>query len=67
MSTFTIELPEDQARRLCELADEAGVPPERLVSAGLEEWLSRPDARFAKAAKYVLNKNRELYQRLALR
>ena len=65
MSTFTIELPEEQARRLRELAADAGVPPERLVSAGLEEWLSRPDARFAEAAEYVLNKNRELYRRLA--
>jgi len=65
MSTFTIELPEEQARRLHELAQEAGVSPERLLRAGLEEWLGRPDTKFAEAAEYVLNKNRELYRRLA--
>jgi predicted transcriptional regulator len=65
MSTFTIELPEEQARRLRELAQEAGIPPERLLRAGLEEWLSRPNTKFAEAADYVLSKNRELYRRLA--
>jgi antitoxin FitA len=65
MSTFTIELPEEQARRLRERASKAGVPPERLLRDGLEEWLDHPDTRFAEAAEYVLKKNRELYRRLA--
>jgi antitoxin FitA len=65
MSTFTIELPDEQARRLRELAAEAGVAPEHLVSAGLAEWLGRSETSFAEAAEYVLNKNRELYRRLA--
>jgi antitoxin FitA len=65
MSKFTIELREEHARRLHELAAEAGVPPERLLRAGLEEWLSRPDTKFDEAAQYILEKNRELYRRLA--
>ena len=54
MTTLTIPLAEEQLRRLQELA-----------RAVVEEWLSRPDANFARAAEYVLNKNRELYRRLA--
>jgi antitoxin FitA len=65
MPTFTIELPEEQAPRLREIAAEAGVAPEHLVCAGLAEWLSRSDTSFAEAVEYVLNKNRELYRRLA--
>ncbi len=65
MNAFTIALPEDQADRLRELALEAGISPEELLRAGVEEWLTRPDRDFAEAAAYVLRKNRELYRRLA--
>jgi hypothetical protein len=65
MSTFTIDLPEEQARRLHDLAREAGILPEELLRAGVEEWLCRSDRKFAEAAEYILNKNRELYRRLA--
>ena len=62
---FTVVLPEEKARRLRELAREAGVSPEHLLRVGVEEWLSYPDRDFAEAAAYVLHKNRELYRRLA--
>lgn len=65
MDIFTVELPEVQAQQLRELAREAGVSPEQLLRAGVEEWLSRPGRDFAEAAAYVLQKNRELYRRLA--
>jgi len=65
MDAFTIELPDEQAHRLRELAREAGVSPEQLLRAGIGEWLSRPGQDFAEAAAYVLQKNRELYKRLA--
>ncbi|MGZ3489070.1 MAG: ribbon-helix-helix protein, CopG family [Isosphaeraceae bacterium] len=65
MNAFTIALPEEQAHRLRELAREAGISPEQLLSAGVEEWLTRPGRDFAEAAAYVLQKNRELYRRLA--
>jgi len=41
------------------------VSPEALISANLESWLSSPSPEFMDAAKYVLKKNAELYQRLA--
>ena len=57
MATITISLPEEQARRLQELAQAAGTTP--------EEWLSQPQRDFAEAAAYVLQKKVELYRRLA--
>ncbi|MGC8641688.1 MAG: ribbon-helix-helix domain-containing protein [Isosphaeraceae bacterium] len=65
MDTFTITLPEEQAHRLRERAKEAGVSLEQLLRDGVEDWLTRPGQDFAGAASYVLEKNRELYRRLA--
>lgn len=65
MTTFSIQLPDDQAKRLRELAIEAGVTPEELLGAGVREWLIQPRKDFADAAAYVLRKNAELYRRLA--
>jgi predicted transcriptional regulator len=65
MTTITIPLSDDRMRRLKELAEEAGLTPEEMIRASLEEWLSRPKEDFARAADYVLRKNAELYRRLA--
>ncbi len=65
MTSFSITLPDDRADRLLELAREMGVFPEQLLRDGIEEWLDRPDRDFQAAAAYVLEKNRELYRRLA--
>jgi len=65
MATITIPLSDDRMRKLKELADEAKVPPEELLRASVEEWLSRPKDDFARAAEYVLKKNAELLRRLA--
>ena len=65
MTTITIPLSDDNLERLRTLADRAGVRPEDLARAGLEEWLSRPGEDFGAAADYVLRKNAELYRRLA--
>jgi hypothetical protein len=65
MVDFTISLPDEQAGRLRELAREAGVSPEELLRDGVGRWQVRPDRDFAAAAAFVLEKNRELYRRLA--
>ena len=65
MTTITIALPDERARRLKELADEAGVAPEDLLRASVEAWLAQPQEDFARAATYVLQKNADLYRRLA--
>ena len=65
MTSITIPLSEERLERLKSLATQAGVSPEELARAGLEEWLARPRDDFAAAAQYVLRKNAELYRRLA--
>lgn len=61
----TITLPDDRVRRLCDLAARFQVAPEDLLRVSVEEILSRPDEDFQQAARYVLEKNTDLYRRLA--
>ena len=65
MATITIALDDDQARRLDERARDAGISPEQLVQAEIADWLNRQDREFVNAAAYVVEKNAELYRRLA--
>jgi antitoxin FitA len=65
MNTVTISLSDELSRKLDDAAQRAGVSPEELASAQLEEWLAQPDREFQEAARYVLAKNAELYRRLA--
>jgi antitoxin FitA len=65
MTTITIPISDDQLNQLKALAEKAGITPEELARAGLEEWLARPHDDFREAARYVLRKNAELYRRLA--
>jgi hypothetical protein len=65
MESITIPLSEERLLRLRELAKEAKVTPEELVREILEEWLKPPNEDYARASGYVLQKNAELYRRLA--
>lgn len=65
MNTFSVELPDEQAQLLHDLARNTGMSPEELLRALVEEWLACPGQDFAEAASYVVRKNRELYRRLA--
>jgi predicted transcriptional regulator len=65
MTTLTISLPEDLLQPLNERAAQLRVAPEALVRASIKELLTRPAEEFQRAMSYVLNKNRELYRRLA--
>jgi len=65
MTTITIPLPDDKAARLRTLAEQAGLSPEELLRRHVEQLLDRPDEAFAEATRYVLEKNAELYRRLA--
>jgi len=64
-TTITIDLPDERAKRLKEMASRLGVSPEELVRVSVEELLARPDEEFERAVDYVLKKNSELYRRLA--
>ncbi|MBI3659506.1 DNA-binding protein [Candidatus Acetothermia bacterium] len=65
MATIKITLPEDRLRRLNEMAARFGLAPEELARLSIEEWLARSDEECQQAVNRVLQKNAELYRRLA--
>lgn len=65
MSTLTINLTDDRLRALEKLSNRLNISSEELVRMSIEEILTRPDETFQHAMKYVLEKNSELYKRLA--
>jgi predicted transglutaminase-like cysteine proteinase len=65
MSTLTITLSEDRLVKLRDIADRFNIKPEDLARVGIEELLTRPEESFQAAVDYILNKNAELYRRLA--
>ena len=65
MTTSPINLPEEQIRKLKELAAQYGVSPEELVRVSVEELLEQPEEQFQKAVEYVLKKNDSLYKRFS--
>lgn len=65
MSSITINLSDEQIAKLQETAASFGLSPEDLVRVSLEDLLARPEEDFRTAVGYVLDKNEELYRRLA--
>ncbi|MEP7135550.1 MAG: DNA-binding protein [Chloroflexota bacterium] len=65
MVTITVTLSEDRLQKLQELAKQFRIAPEELLRVSVEELIARPQADFQKALGYVLEKNKELYRRLA--
>lgn len=63
--TLTIDIPGDQLERFIEEARQLGVHPEDLARAAVIDLLGRPRDDFERAAAHVLQKNRQLYERLA--
>ncbi len=65
MDAITISLSNDDLAKLREIADRHGITPEELARVGIEELLTRPEEEFQRAVDFVLEKNAELYRRLA--
>jgi len=68
MTTLAITLDDELASRLRERADNLGVAPEEWVRVKLAEQLEEPaelGEDFEKIAARILDKNAELYRRLA--
>ena len=65
MTSITIPLSDERAAQLRVWAEEAGLPPEEFLRRRVEQLLDRPDQQFQKAADHLLQKNAELYRRLA--
>jgi predicted transcriptional regulator len=62
---ITIDLSDSQFQKLQNLARVHGIATEVLLKASLEDWLNLQKGDFVNAADYVLEKNAELYRRLA--
>lgn len=60
-----IELPPAQAAQLQGEATRLGIAPEDLVRAAVTDLLTAPDQAFQAASKRILERNAELYRRLA--
>jgi antitoxin FitA len=65
MNTITIKIPDERLLKLQQKATRLGISIEELVLMGVEELLNQPETSFQDAMDYVLNKNTELYKRLA--
>jgi hypothetical protein len=65
MATLTIFLPDESYQRLESLASGLGQEPAELASMMLSKWLDERSPNFEIVAKYVFEKNAELYRRLA--
>lgn len=65
MPTITITLSDDRLTKLYEMATRLHLSPEDVARAGIEALLASPDEARQRAMDYVLQKNAELYRRLA--
>jgi hypothetical protein len=65
MNKLTLELPEETADQLKRMAERLGTPVESLATASVAELVSRSDEQFTEVVRRVLEKNQELYRRLA--
>lgn len=62
---ISLQLDEEQSQRLERVARELKVDANELAKAAINDLLSRPPQDFDRVVHYVLDKNRELYRRLA--
>ncbi len=65
MTMLTIPLSEERLATLRAWAEKAGLTPEEFLRRHIDQLLDGPAEQFSQAAAYVLNKNAELYRRLA--
>lgn len=65
METITITMPDNRIGRLKEIASDFNVTMEELIRLSIESLLLQPETSLQQAMDYVLDKNRDLYRRLA--
>ena len=65
MTSITVQIEEAKAEALRKKADRFGLAPEQFLTASVEDLIGQPDPDFDEAARRILSKNQELYQRLA--
>ena len=62
---LSFEVTETERQHLTDLADRLNVSAEALMAAALRDLLAQREAAFDAAAQHVVEKNAELYRRLA--
>jgi hypothetical protein len=62
---ITIPLSDERLAQLRLWAEQAGLAPEEFLRRRVEQFLDQKDEQFRQAASYVMQKNAELYRRLA--
>lgn len=65
MATLTISLSDAEMHRLENLSEREGLTVEQVVRLCVRDLIAQPDDAFRSAAKRVMEKNAELYRRLA--
>jgi antitoxin FitA len=65
MKVLELQLPEQTATKLLEVAERLSVSPEQLSIVSIEEKLAQLEDEFSRSAEYVLQKNADLYRRLS--
>ena len=65
MGTITIILPDERLSKLEDRAADLGITIEDLVRLSVDELLAKTDEAFEQAVSRVLDKNQDLYERLA--
>lgn len=65
MESLTINLSDEQLDQLQAIAAQRGTSVEALVQMSIASLLTQAQPSFKESADYVLQKNTELYQRLA--
>jgi antitoxin FitA len=65
MASITIDIADDRLKKLHQLAQERGMSPEALLQTSVDKLLSDAKTELTQAANHVLQKNAELYRRLA--
>ncbi len=65
MARIIVEIDDSRAAILREKAKRFGLLPDQFVTASIEDLISRPEPDFEEAMRKVMDKNKELYKRLA--
>jgi predicted transcriptional regulator len=65
MTTMTLELTDEQAKKWTKEAERLNMTPEQLVTRSVEERLSGRKRYMTQAIKRIIKDNEELYRRLA--
>ena len=63
--SISLNFDDEQSKRLEERARQLGDDPCQPAKAAVDDLLTRPADDFDRAAKFVLEKNEELYRRLS--